>query len=435
MATKYASVLGAGAKTGADWANAYDNTQIVGTALPAIGAGGILYIEAETYNITAAWALPGNGCSVIAVNATSHVEDGSRAILNAGSAYNACIDGSVRSMSQVRNIDGTAATFIAIYLETSSTAYNCIGRNSQYGIYAGSIVNCLAYSNTYGFFPNVGTVSYCETRNNTYGVSTAASVVGSVAFGNTTGITTARLISGCVIDDNTTGVENSSVVTTLLGSSITNNGTAINCNAGAFTVESKNLYKSNTTKFGGTTANIISLGGSVDGAIDPYTDQPTEDYTPSVDAEMINTAFPAGTIDEAVNISYLNAGLNPQMPTSTAPVFAGITKFEILSNNKFYVAWTAGTGTITSYDIYIRNATNPFNVSYLAMRVKGTVTETIVHLQGDAITLLQGGTTYYCGVRADNNGTNDGNTVELSNICSGAELIQRMTVTQPVISL
>ena len=98
MATKYASVAGAGAKTGADWANAYDNTQIVGTALPAIGAGGTLYIEADTYNITAGWVLPGAGCTVVAVNATSHVEDGSRAILNASGSFNACINGSATTM-------------------------------------------------------------------------------------------------------------------------------------------------------------------------------------------------------------------------------------------------------------------------------------------------------------------------------------------------
>ena len=184
------------------------------------------------------------------------------------------------------------------------------------------------------------------------------------------------------------------------------------------------------TGFTGT-GNIVKLGGSGGTSCTV-----TSESTTSI--EFTVPAVSAGDYDVYIENS---DGLNIVVPngfeysSATAPVFAGITNFEILSNNKFFVEWSAGTGTITSYDIYIRNATNPFSSTYLVMKVKPTVTKTIVHLQGDAITFLQGGTKYYCGVRADNCGTDDGNTVELSNRCSGAELVQRMTVTQPIISL
>jgi hypothetical protein len=411
----------------------------------AVGAGEFLYFSAETITLTAVLNVTGNSKRFVGVNATTGAIDGSLAILDAANLRAYCIEAHTYNYCHYRHIEFIRATTYGLRPGSYGGMYNCSFRNNAGGAYQndhGTYLNCKASNNTgYGIIANGnGDIGYCQVIGNARGVTMGlTSIVNSVVHNNSVhGIAYCTNVDGCVIDGNGKGIDNGSNYNAqVTRCSITNNTTGIQTNATgtSWVWENQNYFYNNTAKFGGTTSAIYSLGDSIDGASDPYTSLAGDDFTPAVAAEMINTVYRSGMSAEATNIQYLNAGLNPEIPSAAAPTFAGITKFEILSNNKFYVEWAAGTGTITSYDIYIRNATNPFSSTYLAMRVKSTVTSTIVHLQGDSITLLQGGTTYYCGVRADNCGSSDSNVVELSNVCSGAELIQRMTVTQPVISL
>jgi hypothetical protein len=182
-------------------------------------------------------------------------------------------------------------------------------------------------------------------------------------------------------------------------------------------------------------ASLLDFGGNLytgATATDDYVDRPSDDFRPAGGVPATTLAVSVGNIGD-VNEVFETMGWTAEPPTSTAPTFAGITKFEILSNNKFRVEWVAGTGSITSYNIYIRNASSVFGQK--AQGVDSSLTGATIHCTGEMNSLLVGGTTYYCGVRAENNGTEDANVVELSNICSGAEYIQRMNIVTPVVTL
>ena len=142
------------------------------------------------------------------------------------------------------------------------------------------------------------------------------------------------------------------------------------------------------------------------------------------------TIYISATVDSIVGtISY---GFT--IVSSAAPTFAGITKFEILSNGKFYVEWAAGSGTITAYNIYVRNGSaSVFTATYLSKSVDDGITSTIISMEGTQATFLTSGATYYCGVRAVNGTTEDSGTTTLNNLCSGSETIQRMTNTELIV--
>ncbi|MCP3683263.1 MAG: hypothetical protein GY861_11290 [bacterium] len=518
MADKYASVAGAGAKTGADWANAYDNTQIVGTALPAL-SGGTLYVEADTYNITGVWSMGANNDAIVAVNASSHVEDGSKAILNAASTYASSIDGTARTNPHVRNIDSTASTSVGIYLSSTGSTYNCIGRNGVYGIAAGYVVNSTGYGSTYGIYPlDLNAVNCKAYTNSSRGYTDCGCIINSLAYDNATGIRKARLVEGCVLDDNTTGFDAVSIPAIVMSSSITNNTTGLKAAATNYINEIKNLYYSNTAKFGGTTANIFSIDGSVDGSATPYNNQAGRDYKPSSGAEMLGTEFPYGDLSDTTNISYANAGLEPEplavitvsdinpvsglvgatititgtgftasgnivklggsggtsctvtsettteiqftIPSisagvkdvyiensdgannlfpngcevivSSAPTFGGITKWEACTNGVFALSWSAATGTVTNYNVYISESAITY--SEVPLIFDDTVTEVYLKTLGDGTTFFKNGTTYYFAVRAENSGSEETNTVTASNVCVGAETIQKVQNTIAVVS-
>ncbi len=442
MSNRWISQSGAGTLAGTSFANRAPISDFVAQEA-AVGTGETLFFSAETITLPFALTRTGlQGKRFVGVNATTGMNDGSIAVLDAGNTYANCMLGGAYHHNE--NLEFIRATGTGFLMGTDDTSYNIKARNNgAVGILAsasggGAMTNVHTSNNTTnGVTANFSSVTNLTSNGNSYGIrGSYGTIEGGVLYGNTTGASKMLSIKNCVIDGNTTGVDNASAgITTLIKKcSITNNTTGLSTSAAVSDriSEAQNYFYNNTTKIGGTVANTFSLGGSIDGAIDPYVNRAGNNFKPSATAPGLNFATPIGLLSEATNISYENMGLNPDT-SSTAPTFAGITKFEILSNNKFYVEWAAGTGTITGYKIYVRNATNPFGQKPIT--VDSTLTSAIICTSGEMASFFQGGTTYYCGVRADNNGTNDGNTVELSNICSGAELIQRMTVTQPVISL
>ena len=98
----------------------------------------------------------------------------------------------------------------------------------------------------------------------------------------------------------------------------------------------------------------------------------------------------------------------------STPTFAGITKAQILTGGLLKVSWAAGTGTITSYKIYVREASaSVFSDTYWVQSIDNAYTSTIIHLEADNATFLKPNTQYYVGVRAVNDTAEDSNTVTL----------------------
>lgn len=440
MANVYISQAGAGSGTGTSWANRAPQSSF--SSLEAtMGAGDTMYIAGETITLTATWTVTGAKKNFIGVNPSTGVEDGSIAILDAVNTYANCISGNTYCL--YKNIQAIRATSWGAIIGHSSIGWNLKASNNGHGLYTnsnGHFVFCEVSNNTGTGFgsASMGSFRYCKAIGNsrgfTGGISTA---INCIAHANTlSGFIYFNVIEGCVVDGNGVGIDNQdNFIAFISRNSITNNTTGISTNtyATSLVYEDKNYFYNNTSKFGGTTSAIYSIGGSIDGASDPYNSRATDDFSPAIAAEMVNTQFTIGIINEVDNISFYNAGLNPPVPTSTVPTFAGIITFEPLSNGKFLVEWAAATGSVTSYDIYVRNAANPFTQKKIS--VDPTLTSAIIGTLGTMDTFFVGGQTYYCGVRANNSGTQDTNTVELSAICSGSEFIQRMNNTYPILKL
>lgn len=101
---------------------------------------------------------------------------------------------------------------------------------------------------------------------------------------------------------------------------------------------------------------------------------------------------------------------------AAVPTFAGVTQIERIGGGAIKVYWSAGTGTISGYRIYVRpgSSTNLFTSTYLAKEVPSTVTSTVVKVGADNTTFFDGTQAVYIGVRAFNEdgfGVEDTNTV------------------------
>lgn len=177
--------------------------------------------------------------------------------------------------------------------------------------------------------------------------------------------------------------------------------------------------------------NIVKLGGS-GGTSCTVTAESTTEITATI------PSYALGDVDIYIE----NAdGTNIVVPNgfkviSTAiPVFAGITNFEILSSNKFYVKCGTATNSPDYLNVYISTTATPFAGTYSFKVPYSANKEILVGFASDHYNPLVGGTVYYCGLRAENSVGEDTNTAVLSNICSGSEMIQRMNIVTPVISL
>jgi len=178
------------------------------------------------------------------------------------------------------------------------------------------------------------------------------------------------------------------------------------------------------TNFSGS-GNIVKLGGSGGASCTVTTESTTS-------IEFTVPAIATGTYDvyienaDGVNLVVPNGFI---LTSSVVPVFAGITNFEILSNNKFY--FKSGTATESPIYLvyYISKTPNPFAGDYSFKLPYSANKEVIVGEESGHFAPLVAGDTYYGGVRAENANGEDVNVVELSNKCSGTAMIQRQTIT------
>ena len=119
----------------------------------------------------------------------------------------------------------------------------------------------------------------------------------------------------------------------------------------------------------------------------------------------------------AAQLYPMRIGASAASPTT--PTFAGIVKIEMLTGGIMRLSWAAGSGTITGYKIYLREASSSvFSDTYWLKTVRGTMTSTLIQLEADNATLLRPGTTYYLGVKAINETVEDVNTVTLDFVAT-----------------
>lgn len=173
----------------------------------------------------------------------------------------------------------------------------------------------------------------------------------------------------------------------------------------------------------GTRNNYISVGAyqpQDSGAIAIF---PTEaqvkntiTFGPSGSDYTGNVTLPASG-DVRTAVSYGASGTEfTGSYAAAAPTFAGVTQIERIGGGAIKVYWSAGTGSISGYRIYVRpgSSTNLFTSTYRAKEVPSTVTSTVVKVGADNTTFFDGTQAIYIGVRAFNEagfGAEDTNTV------------------------
>jgi hypothetical protein len=454
MADYYTDTAGSNTAPYDTWVKAATDPQTVvdlATAGDTVYARGT-FTQAATLDFNTNNGTAANPIMFIGMNA-SGVEDETLYTLDGNSAATNNILVNTRSYVMIKNVKGTNAT---------STGYNTSGNCINVSLYNCEFLN----SGLYGIFGN--NTNYRNTmirvrssNSSNIGIYNACRE-GELAFSEAIGsgvqgiyLTTQNNCHHClahnnanvgfqiqnsqsfvsygIADGNTShGIQVASSQGLVSFCRNTNNGGYGLNHAGSTNLTSwKNSFFNNTS--GATNGNITAID-DVTLTSDGYTDRVNDDFSLATNGEGVGIETFVGATGYTTT-AYPTSGYPPQYSTAAAPTFAGITHFEILSNNKFYVQWTAASaGTVTSYRVYIRDGNSSvFATAYLSAEVDDLITSTIVHLEGGQSTLLKGGSTYHCGVKAANGETEDSNTVTLSNVCSGSELIQRQTNTNIII--
>lgn len=452
MANIWANSAATGANDGTSFADGYTDFTNAWTDYEASNNNNIYAYG--TFNLAAVLTHNVNGSNttyneIVGVNA-SGVEDGTQVELNGGggsydllnftsaSQYivfrNVIFKNVANTLIEILDVSSDHIRFENCTFDTASRGYSNIASNKRVHFENCEFTNC-----TYGTYGAVYAYK-CKIHTNTTGAYSGYSCfVDCLIYNNTTGINifNASHYIGCVVDDCTTGLVSGASgypYPVIYRLRITNCTTGIDANSSTtvnYALTDCYFYNPSGTDISGTYSNDLNLLGdtryTADNSSDGYEDQALRKYNLTISADGVGIENVIGLDSETDNEVSTTQGPPPYYATSTAPTFAGITKFEALSNGWFYVEWNAATGTKTSYNIYIHTATNPFG--QLPIKVDDTVTSAYIKTLGDMSAFLAAGTTYYCGVRAENNGTEDANVVEISNVCVGSELIQRMDIT------
>jgi hypothetical protein len=448
MTTYYVDPASGGSDSGT-MANPWTDIQ---SAMNTVAAGDIVYCTG-TQTLASSKTLQTAGTAAAYVEwigtTPAWADDGTKFIMDANSAAAFCVDAADIDYQFFKNFEFKNATSDGVGGVSTPDLYiyqNCdFNNNARYGVFSQRggrnlhAANCSFNNNSsYGSFNGLGSYSKCQfIGNGDYGLrlSGGLAVSNSLFHNNTNGgiylITNGPCISGCTIDGETIGINVANPPQGIVDCRITNCTTGITTTSAGASFIGNCFFYGNGTDY--STAGSVFVDSytrvSGDNTSDGYTDRASDDFTLTDGGEGTFVEVPIGDYSETTNLSYQTQGITPNPSPGGALTFVGISKFEILSNNKFYIEWAAATGgTPSSYNIYMDTSTGAF--SNLVKKVPGTVTSTVVSLQSDNSTFVQGGTTYYCSVRAeDSTGAEDTNVLELSNIASGSETIQRMTNT------
>lgn len=351
MSNRWISQDGAGTLEGTSFANRAPISDFVAQEA-AVASGEFLYFSAETITLPFVLTRTGEKKRYVGVNATTGINDGSMAVLDAGNTYANCITGA--NFSYLENIEAIRSTGNGLNGGGQDSLFNCKARNcGGDGIQTntgggGSVQNCHASNNTgIGIDAHYTGAGHCtSTGNGTGYYSEYAFFTKCIAYGNTLGFNGGFLIDSSVIDGNTIGLSNVGRTRTcfITKSSITNNSTGISTDSAIIVYENRNYFYNNTAKLGGTTANIFLIGGSIDGIIDPYINRAGGDFKPSATAPGLGFTTPFGLLSDPTNISYENMGLNPA-PTPPAMTVTDINPATGLAGASIVITGTNFTGS------------------------------------------------------------------------------------------
>lgn len=338
MADIYISVAGAGAKTGVDWANAYDASSFQ-VALDALGLGDTLHVEEGTYTLTVTLDVDVTDGSwnqyinIIGYN-SAHVNDGTQFVLDGNSAVVACLKITSINYWHVENckiINGTS--YGVEYAGGGSLRWrfvNCeFSGNGVHGVLSSyrddntNYIRCKFNNNSNnGYYYGEGIrFINCEIiGNGNDGLNklmNQALVLGSIIHNNTIDgvvVTYNTYVYFSVIDDNGgKGIKCDQYNVGVLYNRITNNtseGIAASASGnGAY--EDWNGFYGNLSEVSDGSGKIYRGGNSITLTSDGYTNQATDDFSLATDGEAVGMEIPIGGIG-GNNNGYYTAGLPPE---------------------------------------------------------------------------------------------------------------------------
>lgn len=332
MTEKFATVTGAGGKTGDDWDNAYDETQLQTGINACSSAGSHFWIEEGTYTISTSLLAAASGSAashiwcLIGVN-SAHVEDGTMPIINGNSTATYCFSNpSGYNYNGIRNITFIGATnrgwravgrcFAWHLYNVESSNHGSDGFNFDSNSPYASLSHLKASGNaTQGFTggasnPVTSIYESVAINNGANGFESMYLVKTALAHNNvTSGFTNAISVTDVTSDGNGVGIAIAGgVAGHIENSRITRNTTGLSC--ASSTIEDQNYFYLNGTKKSGA-GELVSLGRSIDGDADGYTDRANDNFTLTAGASGVGVENPMGVLTETVNLYHPTYGLSP----------------------------------------------------------------------------------------------------------------------------
>lgn len=435
-ATMYVTVAGAGGKTGADWANAMGLAEFVTDITNNTEAGDIYYLLSGTYELTATLNTTRDGLTtsyikVIGVSDTALTEatGTDRPLINTG-VYAFIVDNYwyFRNLSFVGSITSLQVFRADNYAEVVNCKFESTVDNiSAALIESGNTINC-DFISTVGYSLQGNTnIDYCYVKNG-YNVTLPRAGQGvytnSIFDGGVTGINfnpNTADYKHCYIANNTiynctTGINLNTALWSTIYSNIIDT-----CTTGIAADATSDSYILDYNNFNGNTADVSNVTkGSNATALDPQFVNAAAGNFAIQNASLKGAGFRPSF--NGTSISYVDTGaVQTEDPVASTPTFAGITQLEAVGGGCLRASWAAGSGTITTYNVYVKptNATDLFTATYLKMKVDSSSTEAIFRTDCTNADFLTDTQDYYVGVRAENSGTEETNTTSLSIAIKG----------------
>lgn len=377
--------------------------------------------------------------STIAITATGNVfahkrfkgyntatdDTGRATIVRTSTAASVFVDFNGSSYWNIEQIvfDSNSKGTSCLRLTTYIIAINCEIKNAtQYGVTGisgateGTCINCHSHHNTYSGFGAglrcINCYSELNLQDGFYG--TTGFNVNCIARANSNNgfyYTDRSYQVNCIADANLYDGFDLAAAHVLINSDIGNS------RAGYYAIDNTSAlcgFISNVN-FWNCATNSRTIAGvrTYYALTSQYVETGSGDYTRNgTNLDGLGLATIGGkSYDYNMNIGPYVATVT----TSVAATFSGITQLEAVGGGCLLAKWNTGTGTIATYNIYVRSGTNAiFNSSYLLAKADSNTTEFIFRTEADNTTFLSSVNQYYVGVKAENAAGEDTNTSVLN---------------------
>lgn len=451
--------------------------QTIAKATSIITAGDTAYVKKNVgtpYSIGAAITFTNSGLNA-GINLVGYgVTPGDKvqALLNGGSSTNYCFDVNSKGNIHIRNFEIYDFTSVGLYVRNSGSTHSSyenlkIHDCVNYGVLCGTGYHVIRYCEIYGvtngiygsnFDPWLVMSNYIHDctgvgigsdTNNCFNNRIVNNIIHTCPIGVVlAGSGAENVIKYNTIDGSTTAAirlgnsgSSKALNTTIIRYNlITNSAIGIddvdtpNTLYGMIDID-WNAYYLVTTPANG----VLSQGSNaITCLVAPYTDLSTHDFSLNNTATGGASCRQAEDVvglsdDNEIGTSYLDVGaLQTQVVAVTTPTFGGITGLERVAPGLLKASWSAGTGTITGYKVFVRKGSAPsFEDTYLWGIVDNARTSVIIDTEEDNDTLLYGDGAIYVGVRAYNDsgtGSEETNTTTLNITPNGGLLLNNQQI-------